>query len=105
MLYDRWKQPGDITDIPRYGVTPQIDSRFLEDASFLRLKNLSLGYSFPEQLLAKTKVLSRAKIYMQAQNLFTITDFSGMDPESTGNVYKAQYPASRQFTLGVELTF
>lgn len=105
LLYDRWKQPGDITDIPRYGVTPQMDSRFLEDASFLRLKNLSLGYSFPEKLLARTKALSRAKIYLQAQNLFTITEFSGMDPESTGNVYKAQYPASRQFTLGLELTF
>ena len=39
MLYDRWKKPGDVTDIPRYGVTPQLDSRFLEDASFLRLKN------------------------------------------------------------------
>ena len=104
-LLNRWKQPGDITDIPRHGEYTEFDSRLLEDASFLRLKNLSLGYSFPEQLLAKTKVLSRAKIYMQAQNLFTITDFSGMDPESTGNVYKAQYPASRQFTLGVELTF
>jgi hypothetical protein len=105
MLYNRWKKPGDISDIPRYGVTPQMDSRFLEDASFLRLKNLSLGYSFPEKLLARTKALSRAKIYLQAQNLFTITEFSGMDPESTGNVYKAQYPASRQFTLGLELTF
>ncbi|MDC2689699.1 TonB-dependent receptor, partial [Bacteroides ovatus] len=47
MLYDRWKKPGDVTDIPRYGVTPQLDSRFLEDASFLRLKNLMLSYTFP----------------------------------------------------------
>ena len=38
MLYDRMEKPGDVTDIPRYGVTPQLDSRFLEDASFLRLK-------------------------------------------------------------------
>ena len=45
MLYDRWKKPGDVTDIPRYGVTPQLDSRFLEDASFLRLKNLMLSYT------------------------------------------------------------
>lgn len=105
LLYDRWKQPGDVTDIPRYGVTPQMDSRFLEDASFLRLKNVSLGYNFPESLLAKTKILERAKIYVQAQNLFTWTKFSGIDPESPANVYKAQYPMSRQFTCGVELTF
>ena len=49
MLYDRWKKPGDVTDIPRYGVTPQLDSRFLEDASFLRLKNLMLSYTFPQK--------------------------------------------------------
>lgn len=105
MLYDRWKQPGDITDIPRYGITPQMDSRFLEDASFLRLKNIMLGYSFPKELLEKSKLLSSAKLYIQAQNLFTWTKFSGIDPESSSNVYKAQYPMSRQFTCGVELTF
>ncbi len=105
LLYDRWKQPGDITDIPRYGITPQMDSRFLEDASFLRLKNINLSYSFPESLLSKTRVLSKAKIYVQAQNLFTLTGFSGLDPESNSNIYKAQYPTSRQFSLGLELTF
>lgn len=105
LLYDRWKQPGDVTDIPRYGVTPQMDSRFLEDASFLRLKNVMLSYSFPEQLLKRTRLVSRAKIYVQAQNLYTWTKFTGLDPESSSNVYKAQYPMSRQFTCGLEITF
>ena len=105
LLYDRWKKPGDVTDIPRYGVTPQMDSRFLEDASFLRLKNLMLSYDFPRTLLGKTGFISRARVYVQAQNLFTWTKFSGLDPESTSNVYKAQYPMSRQYTLGVEITF
>ncbi|MBQ2878707.1 MAG: TonB-dependent receptor, partial [Bacteroidaceae bacterium] len=105
LLYDRWKQPGDVTDIPRYGVTPQMDSRFLEDASFLRLKNIMLSYSIPESILKKTKAVSRAKIYVQAQNLYTWTKFSGIDPESSSNVYKAQYPMSRQFTCGLEVTF
>ena len=105
LLYDRWKEPGDVTDIPRYGVTPQMDSRFLEDASFLRLKNLMLSYDFPRALLGKTGFISRARLYVQAQNLFTWTKFSGLDPESTSNVYKAQYPMSRQYTMGVEITF
>ncbi len=105
MLYDRWKKPGDITDIPRYGITPQMDSRFIEDASFLRLKNLMFGYSLPEDLLKKTKVISRMKLYVQAQNLFTFTNFSGLDPEGTSNIYAAQYPMSRQFTFGLELAF
>ena len=105
LLYDRWKEPGDITDIPRYGVTPQMDSRFLEDASFLRLKNLMLSYSLPSSLLRKSKFFSGIRIYVQAQNLFTITPFSGIDPEASSNVYKAQYPMSRQYSMGIDLNF
>lgn len=105
LLYDRWKKPGDVTDIPRYGVTPQMDSRFLEDASFLRLKNLMLGYSLPSNVLNKSKFFTAARIYIQAQNLFTFTAFTGIDPESSSNVYKAQYPMSRQYSVGIDLTF
>lgn len=105
LLYDRWKEPGDVTDIPRYGVTPQMDSRFLEDASFLRLKNLMLSYSFPQSWLQKTKFFSNARIYVQGQNLLTFTNFSGIDPEGSSNIYKAQYPMSRQYTFGLELAF
>ncbi|MBR4964216.1 MAG: TonB-dependent receptor [Alistipes sp.] len=105
LLYDRWKKPGDVTDIPRYGVTPQMDSRFLEDASFMRLKNLMLSYSLPTSVLNKSKFFTGARIYIQAQNLFTFTGFTGIDPESASNVYKAQYPMSRQYTMGIDLTF
>lgn len=104
-LLDRWKQPGDITDIPRHGVYTEFDSRLLEDASFLRLKNLMLGYSFPEALLKKSRVFRGIRLYVQGQNLLTFTKFSGLDPESSLNVYAAQYPMSRQFTFGLDLTF
>ena len=93
-LLDRWKKPGDITDIPRHGVFTEFDSRLLENASFLRLKNLMIAYSFP-----------KLRIYAQAQNLFTLTPFSGLDPEGVSNIYAAQYPMSRQFTIGLDLTF
>ena len=93
-LLDRWKEPGDITDIPRHGVFTEFDSRLLENASFLRLKNLMIAYSFP-----------KLRIYAQAQNLFTLTPCSGLDPEGVSNIYAAQYPMSRQFTLGLDLTF
>ena len=52
-LLDRWKQPGDITDIPRHGVYTEFDDRLLEDASFLRLKNLMISYTFPRTSSAK----------------------------------------------------
>lgn len=104
-LLNRWKKPGDITDIPRHGVYTEFDSRLLEDASFLRLKNLMLSYSLPADLLKKTKVIRGLRIYGQAQNLFTFTPFSGLDPEGNSNMYAAQYPMSRQFTFGLDLTF
>ena len=93
-LLERWKQPGDITDIPRHGVFTEFDSRLLEDASFLRLKNLMVSYTLP-----------KVRIYLQGQNLFTVTGFSGLDPEGVANIYAAQYPMSRQFTFGLDLMF
>ena len=104
-LLDRWKKPGDVTDIPRHGEYTEFDSRLLEDASFLRLKNLMLGYSLPSDLLKKTGFIRGLRFYAQAQNLLTFTKFSGLDPEGTSNLYAAKYPMSRQFTFGLDLMF
>ena len=82
-----------------------VHSWLLEDASFLRLKNLMLSYSFPQEWLRKTRFISGVKIYAQAQNLFTFTKFTGLDPEGSSNMYQAQYPMARQFTFGLDLTF
>ena len=104
-LLKRWKQPGDITDIPRHGEYTEFDSRLLEDASFLRLKNLMLSYSLPKTLLKKSGVIRGLRVYAQGQNLLTFTNFSGLDPEGTTNLYAAQYPMSRQYTFGLDLMF
>lgn len=105
LLYDRWKEPGDVTDIPRYGEAPQLDSRFLEDASFLRLKNVQLSYDFPQKWMKATKFFTGVRLHAQAQNLLTWTKFQGIDPESSSNVYKAQYPSTKQFSFGLEASF
>ena len=104
-LLNRWKQPGDITDIPRHGEYTEFDSRLLEDASFLRLKNLMLSYSLPKSVLKKTGFIRGLRVYAQGQNLLTFTNFSGLDPEGTTNLYAAQYPMSRQYTFGLDLMF
>lgn len=104
-LLNRWQKPGDITEIPRHGVLTELDTRLLENASFMRLKNLTIGYELPKRLLASTRVIERVRFTGQGQNLFTFTGFSGMDPESSSNIYAAQYPLSRQFSFGVEITF
>ena len=55
--------------------------------------------------MKKTKVIERAKVFGQAQNLLTFTKFTGLDPESNLNMYRASYPLSRQFSFGIEVTF
>lgn len=104
-LLNRWQKPGDITEIPRHGVLTELDTRLLENASFLRLKNLTLAYELPKRILAQSRVIERVRFTGQGQNLLTFTGFTGMDPESSSNIYAAQYPLSRQFSFGVEITF
>lgn len=105
LLYDRWKQPGDIAKIPRHGIAPQMDDRFLEDASFLRLKNVMLAYTLPMRWMKSTGFIGNARVFAQGQNLLTFTPFTGKDPESSLNMYRATYPLSKQYTFGLEITF
>lgn len=104
-LFNGWRQPGDRTEIPRYGVSPEMDSHLIEDASFLRLKNLMLSYTFPKDMMQKTKLIENLRIFAQGQNLLTFTRFTGMDPEGSANVYQATYPMSRQICFGIEVGF
>ena len=80
----RWKQEGDVTDIPRYVLGNTYNSfhssRFLEDGSYLRLKNISLGYNLPARWVTRAKVGS-VRVFASATNLWTLTAYSGPDPE------------------------
>lgn len=87
MLQDqlsRWQKPGDITDVPRMTANGNnasiIPSRFLEDGSFVRLRNISVGYTLPKELFKNLPVAS-LRVYVMATNLFTITKYRGVDPE------------------------
>ena len=100
-----WTKPGDITDIPKYGEQIQFDTHLLEDASFLRMKNLIVQYSFPKKWMQATKGIQNAKVFFIGRNLFTATKFSGYDPEPDINLVKFNYPNTRQFVFGMELTF
>lgn len=105
-ILDYWKTAGDVTRFPRYGVQfTQFDSRLIENASFMRLKNLTVGYNLPSSLLGKTKFFTHAKIYVTGRNLLTFTKYSGPDPEVDSNLTTGVYPNTKQFTTGIELTF
>lgn len=104
-LLDRWKNVGDIAEIPKHGILTEFDSNLIEDASFLRLKNLTISYDFSPALMSKLKILNQVRIYAQGQNLWTLTGFSGLDPESSSQTYQAAYPLARQFSFGIDITF
>lgn len=101
-----WRKPGDITDIPRADIIrPQFATTMvLEDASFLRLKNVTLSYNFPDKIVKKMQ-LQGLRVYAQGQNLLTWSKFQGFDPEDDGNLTFGRYPTARQFTLGLDIAF
>lgn len=100
-----WQQPGDITDVPKFGETNQFDSSLLQNASFCRLKNLSLSYELPGKWMDATGFIRNVRLMATARNLFTITNWEGSDPETDTNVARETFPNTREFSLGIELTF
>ncbi len=104
-MQDIWTTPGQITDIPAATETIQMDDHMLENASFLRLKKLSLGYSLPKRWMDKTRFISNVNLYVTGRNLLTFTNYSGYDPEPDTNVIQFNYPNTREFLFGAELTF
>jgi hypothetical protein len=105
-VLDYWKKPGDQTRFPRYGVQfTQFDSRLIEDASFMRLKALTFAYDFSKTLLNKQKVLTAAKFYVTMRNIWTLTNYSGPDPEVDTNVSLGANPNTSQVAVGLNLQF
>lgn len=114
---DYWTPTNTDTNIPRpigstsnYNV--EISDRYVEDGSYLRIQNLTLGYTLPQSLVSKAKI-SRLKVYGSVQNLFTFTNYSGYDPEIgsfnqnvlLSGIDNGRYPSPRIYSLGINLEF
>ncbi|MCR8894762.1 TonB-dependent receptor [Bacteroides sp. ET336] len=104
-MLDMWTTPGQITDIPRYDQAIQFDDHLVENASFLRLKNITVQYSLPSKVMSKTGFFKNMSVFFTGRNLLTITKFTGYDPEPDSNLVKFFYPNTKQYVFGVELTF
>ena len=112
----RWQKEGDITSIPKYefdnDFNNRFSSRFVEDASYLRLKNVAIGYSLNPELLSKIK-LKNLRIYASGTNIWTLTNYSGADPEVNsidGNTLAQgldfyTFPQVRTILVGLNLGF
>ena len=113
----RWQNPGDITDVPqarlnRWGDfdSPQMSTRYVYDASYVRLKNLTLAYNLPTSVANKLKI-TNARFYVSGVNLYTFTKYPGWDPEvntdyRSGNVNQGSdfYAAPQIKSIVVGLT-
>ena len=123
MMYESWTpELGNAAKLPKLDIldtysNQNITDYFVEDASYLRLRNLQLGYSLPQSVLSHIK-LDRLRVYVQAQNLFTLTKFTGMDPDGNLQGYESagggdlsmgisnrQTPTPKQVLFGIDFSF
>ena len=116
-VVNAWSGPGTSNSIPRPHLQDPnqniiLGDHLIEDGSFLRLRTLQFGYNFPVNVLESIK-LSNARVYVAGQNLFVITNFSGIDPEvgldnnssAVAGIYQDLYPQVRNWTVGINLGF
>lgn len=106
----RWQGEGTSNSMPRavFGDPNQntrVSDRFVENGSYLRLKNITLSYTFPKQWLQKTQI-ENARLSLSCENVATITGYSGFDPEvGINGIDQNRYPISRTFSLGLNFNF
>jgi hypothetical protein len=111
---DRWTGPGSSNSFPRVTTAATSNTLFsdfyVEDGSFLRMQNLQLGYSFGEDMREKFK-LSKFRVYVSIDNLFTLTEYQGYDPTASGGapigagIDQGFYPTPRTFLLGLNIKY
>ena len=115
LLNNSWTPDRPGANVPKatnksnFSTNTEINSYYLEDGSFLRLKNLQLGYTIPESILSKVNIKS-LRVYVQGVNLFTATKYSGLDPELGGwdtsfGIDAGNYPLVKQFLFGLNVSF
>jgi len=113
LLYNSWTETNKSASVPmasnisNFSTNTQNSSYYLEDGSYLRMKSLQFGYNFGERFLTKTRI-SSLRAYIQTVNLFTLTKYSGLDPEIGGStnafgIDYGNYPNVRQFIFGIQL--
>lgn len=107
---NRWRGAGTSNSVPRATTTDpnnnlRVSDRYIEDGSFLRIKNLTVGYSLPNSLTNEIG-MNQLRVYMSVQNLYTLTNYSGFDPEvGSSGIDNSVYPQSRTITGGFKLSF
>ncbi|AQG82066.1 SusC/RagA family TonB-linked outer membrane protein [Spirosoma montaniterrae] len=118
----RWRQDGDVTDVPRAGQNANLNTRpssyFVENGAFMRVRNITIGYSLPNAFLQKSRFIQSVRLYATLQNALTFTRYTGYDPEISSpdpnnasaflfsrGVDRGQYPQPRTYMIGLQANF
>ena len=107
-LLDSWTENNPSNTVPRITSSPfssELDSRYIEDASFARLRTLTLGYTVNKAFLTAHKLPLKIRLFATAQNLFTITGYKGYDPEVANGIDLGTFPMPRTFLFGVNISY
>ena len=104
-MLDMWTTPGQVTDVPHYTSQIQFDDHLVENASFMRLKNLTVQYTLPKAVVKHLGDVQNINVFFTGRNLWTVTSYSGYDPEPDSNLVAFYYPNTRQLVFGAEITF
>jgi hypothetical protein len=106
IMKDAWttSNPDGTIPNPKNSINYYTSTRFLESGSYFRLKNLQIGYTLPEKAVKKLG-LSNWRFYVQGGNLLTWTKYKGYDPEVSSGVDYGNYPQSRTFIFGLNITY
>jgi len=104
VMEDIWKQPGDVTEIQSKDYVLEFSSKFIEDASFLKLRDINFGYTVPSSFTQKYK-MEKLRFYGRVQNILTWTSWQGFDPEDSNNLASYEYPTPIIMTFGLDVNF
>lgn len=105
MLYDRWKKPGDETTLQRIDVPRNFTFKDIQNASFMRLRNLKINYNIPVASLFSKSIFKSIVVFAQGENLVTWTKWRGLDPENSRQYGRFEYPNARKYTAGININF
>lgn len=100
-----WKKPGDHAELPSLKYDYQFDTHLLQNSSFLRLKNLTVSYDLPKAWMEASNFFTGVRFSFTGRNLLTVTKYKGADPERDSNLALGAFPSTREYVLGVDVTF
>jgi hypothetical protein len=105
LLTNQWEKPGDNAFFQSSAYDRGFTSSDLENAKFLRFRNLNVAYQLPQSVAKRTGIIKGARVYVQAQNIAVWSPWTGLDPEDNNNISLNEYPNPRTIVTGIDINF